>query len=476
MDLNPNEPPEELNQESSEASEASEENWDDLLSTLDYTEPEIEEEEPSFLQKLLGRFRGEEAPAAAEEDEGREKKPKRKGAGLTRNQKLILGVLAALVVLVYAGFIGLFWMTQRSGPAAPGPTANSTLPIVSSVGTGQTDESTPQAGEDEGGNEAASSPTKTPTLTPTPTPIAAPPTRFDAEIRNNPNDIDLRIQRGNAYLELNAHQAALADFEHAKLLEKEQPEIYIGMGHAYFALHRWDEAIDTFQSAVSFDHTLPEPHFETGMIYYYQGQYEKAMESFDWAAELYYQDALKVYVETQEIAPPYVRAESWLAITLVRLDRIVEAQQTISRTMALSPTMQATGLPEQPIAYVARSWVRRRQSPPAIEAAHGDLLYARELAPYNFEVLNALARFYADTMSERLVEAEQVAQYALNWAESEIDQARALHTLGRIYIAQGRTQEAKETLSRAADLATSGGKVAYKELSDDMDKVWSNNP
>ncbi|NBD35237.1 MAG: hypothetical protein GVY30_04470, partial [Chloroflexi bacterium] len=116
------------------------------------------------------------------------------------------------------------------------------------------------------------------------------------------------------------------------------------------------------------------------------------------------------------------------------------------------------------------------QSPPAIEAAHGDLLYARELAPYNFEVLNALARFYADTMSERLVEAEQVAQYALNWAESEIDQARALHTLGRIYIAQGRTQEAKETLSRAADLATSGGKVAYKELSDDMDKVWSNNP
>jgi len=472
MDLNPNEPPEELAPDSSEASE---ENWEDLLSTLDYTEPEIEEKEPSFFQKLLGRFRGEKAPAAVE-DEGRKKKPKRKGAGLTRNQKLILGVLASLVVIVYAGFIGVFWMMQRSGSAAPEPTANSTLPIISSVGTGQTDESTPQAGEDE--DEAPSSPTKTPPPppSPTPTPIAAPPTRFDAEIRSNPNDIDLRIQRGNAYLESNAHQAALADFEHAKVLAKERPEVHIGMGHAYFALHRWDEAIDAFQSAVSFDHTLPESHFETGMIYYYQGQYEEAVDAFDWAAELYYQDALRVYAETQEIAPPYVRAESWLAITLARLDRIAEAQQTISRTMTLSPTMQATSLPEQPIAYVARSWVRRRQSPPAIEAAHGDLLYAQELAPYNFEVLNALARFYADTMPDRLVEAEQVAQYALNWAESEIDQARALHTLGRVYIAQGRTKEAKDTLSRAANLATSGGRVAYKELSDDMDKVWSNNP
>ena len=478
MDLNLNEPPEELEPESSEPAD---EDWDNLLSSLDYTEPDIEEEEPSFLQKLLGRFRGKKAPAAAAEDKGEAKKPKRKGAGLTRRQKLILGVLAFLVVIVYAGFIGLFWMT-RSGPAAPEPKESSTLPIVSSVGTTQTGESTPQADESEGTDEAEATPrpTKTPTPppspTPSPTPIPAPPTKFDAEIRNNPNDVDLRIQRGNAYLELNAYRAALVDFEHAKPLDKERPEIYIGLGHTYFALHRWDEAVDAFQSAISFDHTLPEPHFETGMITYYEGKYEEAVDAFDWAAELYYQDALQTYAETQEIAPSYVRAESWLAITLARLDRVEEGQQAISRTMALSPTMQTTGLPEQSIVYVARSWVRRRQSPPALEAAHGDLLYARELTPYNFEVLNALARFYADTMPERLGEAEQIAQYAIDWAESDIDKARAQHTLGRIYIAQGRTEEAKQQLSRAADLATSGGKVAYAELSEDMDKVWSGNP
>ena len=479
MDLNLNEPPEELDPESPEVSE---EGWDDLLSALEYTEPDVEEEEPSFLQKLLGRFRGEKAPAAAKQDEevkgkGKAKKPKRKVGGLTGRQKLILGVLAFLVVVVYAGFIGLFWMT-RSGPAAPEPTESSTLPIVSSVGTAQTGESTQTPGETE--TETTPRPTKTPTPppspTPSPTPIPAPPTKFDVEIQNNPNDVDLRIQRGDIYLEQNAYRAALADFEHAQSLDKERPAIYIGLGHTYFALHRWEDAKNAFQSAVSFDHTLPEPHFETGMIYYYEGQYEEAVDAFDWAAELYYQDALKVYGETQEITPSYVRAESWLAITLARSDRIEEAQQAISRTMALSPTMQATGLPNQPIVYMARSWVHRRQTPPAIDAAQGDLLYARELTPFNFEVLNALARFYADAMPERLSEAEQIAQYAIDWAESDIDKARALHTLGRVYIAQGRTEEAKQPLSRAADLAASGGRVAYQELSEDMDKVWSGNP
>ncbi len=478
MDLNPNDRPEGLDPESSEVSE---EGWDDLLSALDYSESESEQKETSFLQKLLGRFRGEKAPAAAEEEKGSKKKSRRKGAGLTQGQKLILGVLAFLVVVVYAGFIGLLWMS-RSGPAAPKPTESATLPIVNAVGATQTTTATQIPGADEAEVEveveATPRPTKTstPPPSPTPTPISAPPTQFDTEIVNNPNDVDVRIQRGNVYLESDAYRAALADFEHAQSLEKERPEIYIGLGHAYFALRRWNDAIDAFQTAVSFEHTLPEPHFETGMIYYYQGQYEKAVDAFDWAAELYYQEALQIYEETQEIAPSYVHAESWLAIALARLDRVDEGQQAISRTMTLSPTMPATGLPEQPIVYIARSWVRRRQSPPAIEAAHGDLLYARELAPYNFEVLNALARFYADHIPERWGEAEQIAQYAVSWAESDIDKARTLHTLGRVYIVQGRIEEAKQPLSRAADLAASGGKVAYKELSDDMDKVWLGNP
>lgn len=473
MDLNPNEPPEGLDPESPDLSE---EGWDDLLTALDYTEPEIEEER-SFLQKLLDRFRGEQTEAGAAEETRKEKASKRK-AQLTGRQKLILGVLAFLVVAVYAGFIGLYWMTRPRATPDPEPTESSTLPIVSSVGTPQTDAQAPSESEDE--TEATPRPTRTPTPppspTPSPTPLVAPTTKFDTEIRTNPHDVDLRIQRGNLYLELNAHRAALADFEHAQSLDRERPAVYVGLGRAYFALHRWADAESAFQSAVSFDHTLPEPHFESGMIYYYEGRYEEAAEAFDWAAELYYQDALQSYEETQKIAPPYVRAESWLAITLARLDRLDEGQEAISRTMALTPTMPATGLPQQPIAYIARSWVRRRQSPPAIDAAQGDLLYARELAPFNFEVLNALARFYADHIPERLGEAEQTAQYALNWAERDIDKARALHTLGRIYIAQGRTEEAKQTLSRAADLAASGGRVALAELSEDMDEVWTGNP
>jgi tetratricopeptide (TPR) repeat protein len=436
------------NQEGNEPA-GDDELWDDLLGNIEYEEPP--EEPPSsssVIERLLDRFRGPSKPAA----EGS------KSGGffrrLTRTQKLILGTLGVLILLVYVG-IGV--MVLRSLPAS---TAS---PLPPAGGITVVTAGTPVKGS-AGTPIAQSTPTRTPTREgyaeePTPLPTATPPpnatptpqpvfTQYDQQVQANPTDLELRLKRAEAYMELGAYAAALADYEQARKLDEERAEVYVGIGQANYYLRRWTAAQNAFGTAIAFNQDLPEAHFGLGRIHYFQGKYEEAAKAFDWAAE---------------INPDFARAEAWLAIAAARAGDVEEALGASERALAVDP--------ELPLAYVARSWARRVQDPPDLEAAQADLLYAQDLAPYNFEVLNALARFYQEHRPERLAEAEQLAQYALNWAEEDLERARALHTLGRIYLEQGRVEEAQRTLAEAADSATSEGRIVLAGLVKDLERA-----
>ena len=179
---------------------------------------------------------------------------------------------------------------------------------------------------------------------------------------------------------------------------------------------------------------------------YYAGRYDEAAREFDWAAEL---------------NPDNPRNEAWLALAAAHSGQLQEAEAAAERALALDARFAP--------AYLGRAQVRIAQGD--FEAAQGDLLYARNLAPYDFETLNALARFYADHVPERLVEAERLVQQAQNWTTWDIQRAQALQTLGRIYLIQGRKQEAKQVLARASDLATVDGRIGLPELVEDFDRA-----
>jgi len=126
---------------------------------------------------------------------------------------------------------------------------------------------------------------------------------------------------------------------------------------------------------------------------------------------------------------------------------------------------------ESAIVHIARSWAYRSENPPNVDAAQGDLLYAQKLDPYGFELLIALARFYSDYRPERLVEAEQLAYYASNWAKGDLERARALHALGHVYLAQNRKDDAKKALAEAADLTTYQGQVLLFGVVEDLERA-----
>jgi tetratricopeptide (TPR) repeat protein len=410
--------------------------WDDLLSGLAYDEePEADEDEPS----------------------GRGRPRDRGGRRLSIVQMAILGVLGLFVVAVWV-VIGM--MIVRSIPADapedPDSEADVTVvsyadatPIESSGTVTQTPTLTPASDEGEPvreGEQPAS--TVQPTVTPTPTRVPPVSTVYDRQIAEDPDNVDLYLQRGREYLSLGVYQAALEDFQKAKSLEKERAEAYVGMGWSQYYLAQWEAAEASFGTAVAFNQDLPDAHVGLGKLFYYQGRYGEAVSEFDWAAEIDRGDA---------------EAEAWLAIAAARQGDPTEAMGAVTRALSITEDL--------PLVYIARSWAYRAQDPPDLESAHGDLIYARNLAPNDFHALNALARFYLAHRPERLVEAEQLATYARNWAKNPIQEAVALQTLGRIYLRQDRTEEARRVLSEAANRVTSNGKIVLVDLVDDLERA-----
>ena len=380
----------------------------------------------------------ESAPAAAQPKTKAQRPAKKQKRARDKKVKplqlIILGGLLILVIGVY-GALALIILRTRPQAAEPPTPAVELLTLT----------------------EETLAPTPTPSNTPPPTrpPVSATPTgpppplvstHIDLRLLQDPDNVGLRIERGYKYLELRAYDLAVSDFEYALQLDDRNPRIHVGLGQAHFFARRWERAEAVLGTAIAYTEDDEEAHFWLGVVLYYAGRYDEAAREFDWAAEL---------------NPDNPRNEAWLALAAAHSGQLQEAEAAAERALALDARFAP--------AYLGRAQVRIAQGD--FEAAQGDLLYARNLAPYDFETLNALARFYADHVPERLVEAERLVQQAQNWTTWDIQRAQALQTLGRIYLIQGRKQEAKQVLARASDLATVDGRIGLPELVEDFDRA-----
>jgi len=391
--------------------------------------------------ELLGQVKlDEEVSPALETDRARRNAGK---TGLTRGRKIILGVLAlaalglwTLVALALTGSLHL----PFTGPA---PQVSVTPGADLQVAAAEEEVPAPPP--------THASPTETavvPTAAPTTTPVPRGPlaTVYDERLRNDPTNIDLYLLRGEEFLTVGAFDAALLDFNTALELDDQRAAAYAGVGWANYYLFRWESAGEAFDIAVALDEDLPSAHFGLGLMHYYRGSYRNAAREFDWAAE---------------INPLHAGYEAWLAMAAAQLNDIAEAHGAATRAVELTPN--------ESVVYVARSWARRIDVPSDFDGAQGDLLYAKNLAPNDFLALHAITEFYLDNRPERLGEAEQLAVYALNWAANDVDEAIALHTLGRIYLQQGRQADALRVLETAADLASREGDIALAGLAESLD-------
>ncbi len=409
-----------------------------------------EDETPSFLDTPLDLDAARQEFLAATEPEVGETRPKRQKKrgknflGLQPRQQLVLGVLGALVVVVYLAMGITLWRVLSGNGVVPEAT------LVASV---------PEAPGGSEGAEALPPPTSTPESSrevgaptlppPTPTPRTVV-TRLDLQVLQYPNDVQLRLERGAEYIErFHDYEAAVRDYARVLELEPEHPAAYAGLGRAYFYLRRWNEAEEALLTSISFDADQPSPHFWLGELYYYAGRHEEALDQYQWATEL---------------APTDAEYFSWLARAAVKSEELEVAAFAVTEAISLDERL--------PLAYIARGEMRLLEGD--IEEAQGDFLHALNLAPYNFWARLRLADFYAAHVPERLVDAERLVRQAQQdqtlWV---MDRARALQVLARVYVEQGRREEARQLLAEASDLAKVDGRPMLPGLDEDMGRLLS---
>jgi tetratricopeptide (TPR) repeat protein len=333
---------------------------------------------------------------------------------LTRSQQIVLIVLGVLTVGVYGCLVST--MVRSSRQASP-----------ASLSAAQTEEPT-------------SSPTATPSPTPTPTPIPpAPQTRYDLQVAREPENPTLRLQRGYAYMALDAPTYAIEDFDAAIELDDTLAEAYAGRGEALFHVKEWTAAEEDFEVALALNPDLADAHAWRGYLLSERGRYGPAIEALRQAVELDKGDPWKRIV---------------LAQALLRSGSPGDAK--IEYTAALALEGRSTE------AYVGRAMAYAEEGD--LDAAQADLDSARDIAPHDPVVLNGQAWLYAWYRDDRLSDAEQLAQRAVAGAEDDLEKARYLHTLGWVYYQQERYDEAVSTLEEAAALATVEGEVVYGEI------------
>jgi tetratricopeptide (TPR) repeat protein len=366
--------------------------------------------------------------------------------GLSGGQMLILGVLAVFVIGILIVIAAVFSGIVPIG-GVPGGGADANL-VAADPGTGPSVE--PDAAI------ATVAPTAQParvevlvTVTPAPTATPVPPpvvsTVYDNQILRDPDNVELYLKRGATYLDLGVYSAALADYEHAIALDDQNSEGYVGLGWSHYSLFSWDGAESAFATALALDKNASAAHFGLGLLRYYQGVYGEAAREFDEAAEL---------------NPLNAEAEAWFAMSVAAAGDVQEAFDAVNRALLIAE--------KKPIIYIARSWSHQYRTPPDLEAAHGDLLYALGLGPNQFITLNGLAAFYAEHRPDRLSEAEVRAIHAREWAANDVERALSLQTLGRVYLAMDRKEDAARVLLQAVDLATVEGKTYLVGLEDDL--------
>jgi len=351
---------------------------------------------------------------------------------LTRSQLITLIVLGVLTVVVYGVLVAAVVLNSRqisqmSAPAA----ATSSLPPA-------------------GAGEAMSSPTAIASLIPiptiTPTPSLAPQTRYDLQVVREPEDPTLRLQRGYAYIELDAYSYAVDDFNIAIGLDETLFDAYHGRGLAHFYLKEWNVALEDFDQALALNPDLAEAHAWRGYLLYLRGKYEPAIKALRQAVALDGVDPAK---------------RVWLAEVLLRSGDAGEAEAEYATALSLDARSIA--------AYVGRALARAEQR--NFQGATDDLDRAREISPHDPVVLSGRAWFYAWYQHDHLEEAEQLAQRALAGAEDDLERASCLDTLGWVYYEQGRYDEAAATLEEAVALATVEGQVAYPDMLERLKKA-----
>jgi tetratricopeptide (TPR) repeat protein len=247
-----------------------------------------------------------------------------------------------------------------------------------------------------------------------------------------------------------AYAEAIGDFDHAISaatgVTETLAEAYTGRGQARFHLKEWTVALEDLGQAVALNPDSANAYAWRGHLLAERGEYELGIEALRQAVVLDETDPAK-----------YI----WLGQALLRGQRPNEAKEAYSASLSL-------------YAFSVEAYVGRAMAEAAIgdlAAVEANLSHAMSTDPFHPAALNARAWFFAQYEQERLFEAAQLAQQAVDGAKDDLEKARYMHTLGQIYYQQRHHDQAIATLEEAAVLATIEGNVIYNEITEYLAEI-----
>jgi tetratricopeptide (TPR) repeat protein len=146
--------------------------------------------------------------------------------------------------------------------------------------------------------------------------------RAAAEV--DPGNVDLHRHLGAAFFKASRNVEAVEAFERVVALEPRDAGSWAQLGSSRLRLQWWDKAIEAFEKARALEGDKPGGLLALGYAWERKPDFEKALDFYERASEL----------SPSWAQPPYRRGR-----TLLKLDRLDDAERELKRAIELDPKL-----------------------------------------------------------------------------------------------------------------------------------------
>lgn len=99
--------------------------------------------------------------------------------------------------------------------------------------------------------------------------------------KEHPDNLEIRVQLGNAYYDMKLFDKAVQWYEEALKLEANNVNVINDLGTSYFALGKIDKSIEILKSSLDLSQDNPIALQNLGWIYFNSGDYEASVGTWE---------------------------------------------------------------------------------------------------------------------------------------------------------------------------------------------------
>ena len=109
---------------------------------------------------------------------------------------------------------------------------------------------------------------------------------FDENIKKNPNDAKVYIDRANVYIGLKDINSAIRDFKTASDKDPYNIKLWHKIGSLYLDLKDYNNALSAYKTAFNIDKNDKEAYLKCGQLFFLLEKYDESMNEYEFALQI----------------------------------------------------------------------------------------------------------------------------------------------------------------------------------------------